>query len=63
MMIFGVVLLAVGLIAYFYPAIDEWGDIYAYPYQNIGIILTIAGIVFAGLSFFVKATRETQASP
>ena len=57
-LIFGSMLLVIGLIAYFYP--DTNLRPYRYPYQTMGIILTLAGIFFAGLSFVIK---EKKANP
>lgn len=55
-LIFGSVLLVIGLIAYFYP--DTNRIPYIYPYQTMGIILTIAGLLFAVLSFVIKEKRS-----
>jgi hypothetical protein len=64
MLVFGCILLAIGLIAYFYE-IQVWFDHEEiinreYPYQTMGIILTIAGIFFAGASFLKREQRQKR---
>ena len=55
-LLFGIILLIIGLISYFYYYIDNpgthWATIY-YPYQNMGMILTVAGIAISLLGFFL----------
>jgi hypothetical protein len=74
LVIFGTILLAIGLFASFYqvkqfgprPSSGEnpggplagWQIIY--PYQNVGIILLIAGIIFVALGF-LYSLHKTRA--
>ena len=64
LLLFGIILLVIGLIACFYSVTEEAGTYYAtttYPYQSpVGIILTVAGIVFAALGFFYSPKRTEQ---
>ena len=62
--IFGIILLLIGLGASFYEKreyLPEWGyDVSrGYPYQVIGTILVLAGIVFIALGFFYSP-RKTE---
>jgi hypothetical protein len=58
-LIFGAVMLLVGLSAYFYELryyYNTYGDYTSsYPYQALGIILTLTGIAFIGLGLFYKS--------
>jgi drug/metabolite transporter (DMT)-like permease len=47
LIIFGIILLAIGLVASFY-FVTEFME-HKYPYQSIGILLDVAGIVFVAL--------------
>lgn len=56
---FGIIVLVIGLIASFYPQVEtfttSWGEVWEvgrnYPYQNIGLILVIVGIIFVGIGY------------
>lgn len=59
MLAFGIILLAIGLFAYFYREADYgYGTTtfmgWIYPYQTMGIILTIVGIILVVASFFAR---------
>jgi len=64
LLLFGIILLVIGLFADFYSVTEEAGTYYAtttYPYQSpIGILLTVAGIAFAALGFFYPPKRTEQ---
>jgi uncharacterized membrane protein len=64
----GIMLLVIGLIAYSYES-QTWSDYYQrwngtgrYPYQVVGIILIVAGIVFIPLGLLYPA-RKTPPPP
>jgi hypothetical protein len=64
LVIFGIVLLAIGLFASFYKVTKRVGQAPAivlaqisYPYQNIGIVLVIIAIVFLGLGLLCPFNR------
>jgi hypothetical protein len=66
-LIFGAILLLIGLVAYFYQAehwysSDYWVSL-GYPYQTIGIILIVAGIVFVGLGLFYSPRKTNNLPP
>lgn len=55
--VFGVALLATGLAASFYEkTINDYGEIISrgYPFQTIGIILALAGIIFVGFGLLIS---------
>lgn len=63
-LIFGAILLLIGLIASFYEASLYYSDgTYrssgGYPYQTVGIVLILVGIVFVGLGLFYSP-RKTE---
>lgn len=51
LVVFGIILLIIGLVASFYSHTDLPGVRAIYPYQGIGIVLAVAGIVFVALGF------------
>ena len=53
--IFGVVLLLIGLLASFHRVGPYWN--YTYPYQDIGLVLTLAGIILTTLGFIPALFR------
>jgi hypothetical protein len=64
LVIFGIVLLAIGLFASFYKVTKRVGQPPAavivqisYPYQNMGIVLVIIAIVFLGLGLLYPFNR------
>ena len=64
--IFGIILLAIGLFASFYRVIHDVGQPpeavipqMVYPYQSVGITLLAAGIIFIALGFLYPQ-KETQ---
>jgi uncharacterized membrane protein len=65
LVIFGIILLAIGLVASFYAqrkypnSLDEE---MTYPYQSIGILLDVAGIVFVALGLLYPS-RKTPPPP
>jgi O-antigen/teichoic acid export membrane protein len=70
LIIFGIVLLIIGLIASVYPVtktIFEIGlgthDTLTYPYQTLGIILSIAGIIIVVLGFLYPSHRTLPPPP
>ena len=64
LVLFGIILLAIGLFACFYSVTEEAGTYYAtttYPYQSpVGIILTVAGIVLTALGLLYSPKRTDQ---
>jgi uncharacterized membrane protein HdeD (DUF308 family) len=59
LIVFGIVLLIIGLVASFYKDPYYYKD---YPYQTIGIVLVIAGILFVALGF-LYSPRKTPPPP
>jgi hypothetical protein len=63
-LIFGAVLLLIGLVASFYESRQYvYGGTYishGYPYQTVGIILILVGIVFVGLGLFYESRKTTN---
>jgi hypothetical protein len=63
LLVFGCILLAIGLIAYFYREnfVGSSGHIYegdyVYPYQTMGMILTMTGIVLTALSLVLPENK------
>ena len=68
-LIFGIVLLIVGLVAASYsivlvPGYDSTvATVYSYPYQTVGIVLIIAGVIFAGLGLFYSPQKTNNLPP
>jgi vacuolar-type H+-ATPase subunit I/STV1 len=66
-LIFGAVLLLIGLVASFYNSGEGiyGGKGYSnfYPYQTIGIILILIGIVFVGLGLFYSPRKINDLPP
>lgn len=61
LLIFGIILLLIGLGAsFYYESKSIFGVEYQriYPYQSIGMVLVLAGIVFIGIGFFYSPRRE-----
>jgi uncharacterized membrane protein YidH (DUF202 family) len=67
LIIFGIILLAIGLVASFYSQrkypVSSYDTTMTYPYQNVGIVLSVAGIVFAALGFLYPSHRTPPAPP
>ena len=70
-LVFGGVLLLIGLIASFYR---EQGRVigfvnnayiysYSYPFQTVGIILSLVGIIFVGLGLFYSPRKTRDLPP
>jgi len=59
LLVFGIVLLAIGLVLSLYR-VGYYS--FTYPYQTIGIVLIVAGIVFAALGFLYPP-RKTPPPP
>lgn len=63
LLVFGVILLLIGLVASFYKEthyVRGVGYQPLTPYQNIGIVLVLAGIIFIAMGFFYSPRkRET----
>jgi uncharacterized membrane protein YidH (DUF202 family) len=69
LIIFGIILLAIGLFASFYHVTRHIligdhpdGEETIYPLRNVGIVLMIAGIIFLVLGF-LYSQRETPQPP
>ena len=63
LILFGIILLAIGLFASFYQETHYFlhiGYETVTPYQSIGIVLDIAGIVFIALGFLIPSPRASQ---
>jgi len=64
-LLFGIILLIIGLIASFYQErhyVSHVGYQTVTPYQSVGIILVVAGIIFIALGFFYPS-QKTQPQP
>jgi hypothetical protein len=58
---FGIILLIIGLVASFYQEqhyVYHVGYQTVTPYQSVGIILAIAGIIFVALGFFYAPRKQ-----
>jgi drug/metabolite transporter (DMT)-like permease len=65
LIIFGIILLMIGLVASFYGYHENpysASSPMVYPYQSIGILLDVAGIVFIALGF-LYSPRKTLPPP
>lgn len=68
LIVFGIVLLVIGLYASFYESKywngdDQRWESYTpahYPYQSVGIVLIVAGIVFVPLGLLYPARKTPQ---
>jgi hypothetical protein len=63
LLLFGIILLVVGLVASFYQEqhyVYHVGYQTVTPYQSVGIILAIAGIIFVALGFFYPSQRPSS---
>jgi drug/metabolite transporter (DMT)-like permease len=60
LLVFGIVLLAIGLALSLYQV--RFYENLTYPYQTIGIVLIIAGILFVALGF-LYSPRKTPPPP
>ena len=63
LLIFGVILFVVGLIAYFYYYVEKYSVVQKYPYQSLGIVLVLAGLVFMALGFLYPLQRTPPLPP
>ena len=59
----GLILFVVGLIAYFYYYVEKYSVTQKYPYQNLGIVLVLAGIVFLALGFLYPSHKTPPPPP
>ncbi|MCJ7633128.1 hypothetical protein MUP77_12145 [Candidatus Bathyarchaeota archaeon] len=65
LIVFGIILLAIGLFASFYQVthyVQHVGYETVTPYQSIGIVLDVAGMVFMALGF-LYSPRNTPPPP
>ena len=63
LLVFGVILLVIGLVASFYQEqhyVHDVGTQTVTPYQSVGIILAVAGIMLAVLGFLYSPKRTEQ---
>jgi uncharacterized membrane protein len=66
--IIGIIFLAIGLVASFYHATQTYYGLHGepiqvnrgYPYQTVGIILTVAGIVLLALGFLYSSASTVS---
>jgi len=71
LIVFGIILLLAGLVASVYPEVKTLPmpggqpiEISrTYPYQNLGIILVVAGILLSAIGFFYVPQKRETASP
>mgnify|MGYP007042397627 CR=1 FL=1 len=66
LLIFGAILLVTGLVASFYKEthhIYGVGDVVVIPYQTLGIVLVLAGIIFVALGFLYPSQRTPPPPP
>jgi hypothetical protein len=65
-LIFGIILLLIGLIASFYAEVKTYTDFYGktwelsrtYPYQSLGMVLVLAGIILAAIGFVYPLQKK-----
>lgn len=62
LIVFGIVLLVIGSVAAFYQQTPRYGEVIT-PYQGVGIILVVAGIVFVGLGLLYQSHRTAPPPP
>lgn len=66
LVIFGIILLVIGLVASFYHATETYEGLTfdkGYPYQTIGILLDVAGIVFVALGLLYPSRKMPSPPP
>jgi len=78
LVVFGIILLSAGLVASLYPEVKTLDNPYGqsieisrtYPFQNLGIILVVAGItlsaiglILSAIGFFYAPQERGTASP
>jgi hypothetical protein len=63
-LIFGIVLSIMGLVASLYPVtqnnyqgINYVNNVSTYPYQTVGIVLIVIGLIFVGLGLFYSPPK------
>lgn len=58
LLLFGIILLLIGLVASFYAEeTPYYPPEKTYPYQGIGMVLVLAGIIFVAIGFFYSAKK------
>jgi len=64
LLLFGIILLLIGLVASFYAEVKTaylFGEPVeisrTYPYQGIGMVLVLAGIIFVAIGFFYSPKK------
>jgi len=61
---FGIILLAIGLVAFFYSQTEysvlTHAHVITYPYQNTGILLIATGIEFVALELLYSSRKSAQ---
>ena len=71
LLVFGIILLLAGVVASVYPEVKTLDIPYGqtieisrtYPYQNLGIILVVSGIILSVIGFFYVTQKRETASP
>jgi hypothetical protein len=66
LIVFGIILLAVGLVASFYQKTQHVygvGDQIITPYMNVGIVLIVAAIIFLALGFLYSPRKALPPPP
>jgi len=67
LLIFGIILLAIGLMASFYPEVKTFYEPFSgqtfeisrtYPYQSIGMVLVLVGVACIALRFLFPQRKE-----
>lgn len=61
---FGIILLVIGLVASFYSHTEyPTSGRVVYPYQSVGLLLDVAGIVFVALGFLYPSYKTPSPQP
>ncbi len=64
LLLFGAILLVIGLATYLYQdTTSRFRSDWSYPYQNLGLILTFAGVIFMALGFLYPLQRTPPTPP
>lgn len=58
--IFGIIVFLIGLFCVFYRTQRSMYEVYKYPYQTVGLILIVAGILVTVLGFLKKEEAKEE---
>jgi hypothetical protein len=62
-LIFGIALLIGGVVASLYQETIDGYDTGRYPYQTVGILLIVVGLIFVGLTLFYSPRKTNDLPP